>query len=331
VKLVRGVFVTGRVVDRATGKGVNAGIRIAPLPDNKYYGKPGYGGYDTDRTMSGTAGDGRFRIVTIPGTALVMAQVHEGTTFAGDYLNPYRRATPDPAHKDLFRPEEDQDSWIVTTAGNSIEFLSSEHAVKVVDVKPDGETTVELVVDRGVTGALAVRDADGTPLAGAWAAGLTDGWPITFKLPGASATVYALDKEKPRTLYLYHPGKKLGGSVTIRGDEKEPVVAKLAPVGAVTGRLLDPDGGPLAGAEVTVNAKGVVGSELYRFANPTGKPPVTDKDGKFTLPGVVPGLKFYLQIRKGDEYFGGKPKIGLLTVGPGETKDIGERRLERLR
>ena len=63
----------------------------------------------------------------------------------------------------------------------------------------------------------------------------------------------------------------------------------------------------------------------------TGKPPVTDKDGRFTLPGVVPGLKFYLQIRKGDEYYGGMPRIGLLTVGPGEAKDVGERQLVRLR
>src|SRR5262249_11200862 len=150
-------------------------------------------------------------------------------------------------------------------------------------------------------------------------------------LPEPEATVYALNPEKPRTLALFHPDKKLGGTVTIRGNEKEPVVARLGPTGTVAGRLLEADANPLAGAEVSINAQGVVASELYRFAAPTGKPVLTAKDGRFTLSRVVPGVSFYLQIRKGEQFFGGKPKLGLRKLKPAESLDLGDRTVEVMR
>jgi hypothetical protein len=279
--------------------------------------------------MSGTDKDGRFRLVTIPGKALVMAQVHEGEKFHGEHLSPYRQAVPPPGHKEVFRYDPD-DGWIASTAGG-LEFLSIEHAVQIVDVKDTGETTVELSVDRGVTARVTVQGADGAPLAGAWVAGLTEGWPTAYQVPEPTATVYALGPDRPRELVVYHPGKRLGGTAVVRGDEKGPVVVKLGPVGRVSGRLLEADGTPLAGAEVSVNTRGRAGRELYRFAKPTGKPVITDKDGRFVLTGVVPGVSFYLQIRKGEEYFGGKPKLGLRRLKPGESLDLGDRTVELLR
>ena len=66
--LVKGATVTGRVTDAETGRGVQAGVRLAPLPENTYFGtKPGFDRYRTDRTMETTDADGRFRVVTIPG------------------------------------------------------------------------------------------------------------------------------------------------------------------------------------------------------------------------------------------------------------------------
>jgi hypothetical protein len=83
---------------------VLAGIRFAPLPDNKFFGtKPGYSAHASDYTMRSTDNHGRFRLVTIPGSALIMAQVRQGEKFNGEYLGLYRRAVPDPDHKDLFR------------------------------------------------------------------------------------------------------------------------------------------------------------------------------------------------------------------------------------
>jgi hypothetical protein len=162
-------------------------------------------------------------------------------------------------------------------------------------------------------------------------AGVTDHWPITYQLKGATGTIYALDPAQPRTVVVYHPGKKLAGTATVRGDEKEVVAVKLTPTGTVTGRLLDAEKLPLAGVEMSVNPRSGVASELYRFAFASEKPPVTDKDGRFTLPGVVPGLEVYLGIRKGDHYFQGKPAIGMRTLKPGETLDLGDRVVEQVR
>src|SRR5262249_7871496 len=154
-------------------------------------------------------------------------------------------------------------------------------------------------------------------------------WPLTHRLGESTATVYALDPKQPRTLLVYHAGKQLAAAVTVRGDEKQPVEARLSPLGKVTGRLLDADGEPLVGATVSVSAWSEIGRELYRFANPGGKPVVTDKEGRFALPGVVPGMKFYVQVRKGEAFYAGKPKIGVRQVKAGETLDLGKRTLEQ--
>lgn len=332
IEMVKGVVVTGRVVDRQTGKGVQGGVRLAPLPDNRFFAsKPGFDNYRSNATMEGTDSDGRFRLVTIPGKALVMAQVQEGEKFNGNHLSPYRRAVADPDHKDLFTYDQDDDSWTITTASGSVEFTNVEHAVKVIDVKEAGETVVELVVDRGVTAQLKVQDTEGNPLAGAWVAGLTDSWPITYKLPEATATVFALNSEKPRILTIYHAGKNVGGTVTIRGDEKEPLVAKLDPAGRLTGRLLDLDGAPLVGAQVSIGPQSRISRDLYRIANVDGNSVFTDKDGRFTLTGIVPGIAFSLQTQREQVYFRGNPRIGWRQLKPGETLDLGDWKMEPIR
>src|SRR5262249_36295318 len=162
VELVKGAVVAGRLIDKQTGKGVRAGIRFAPLPDNKFFGtKAGFDNYARDRTMETTDADGRFRLATIPGRAVILAQIHDTSMkFAGQHLNPYRRARPDPDHKDLFQYDKDGDTWYFNTAGG-IDFLSVENAAKVLDIKEDGETAVELFTERGVTAKVAVHDADG--------------------------------------------------------------------------------------------------------------------------------------------------------------------------
>jgi RNA polymerase sigma factor (sigma-70 family) len=326
IGLAKGVVVKGRVIDRQTGKGVRAGIRFAPLPDNRFFGKPGFDSYKTDRTMEETDRQGRFRVVTIPGKSLLMAQVHGLESSTDIQLNPYRTARPDPDYKDLFHQAKDEDSWRFTSAGG-LEFLSTENVVKVVDLKEDGrEFEIELYAERGRTAKLLIQDADGKPLPGVVVAGLTGSWPITHQLKNVEqpVTVYALDPERPRRLVLLHPQEKLGGTVTIRGDEKEPVVAKLAPLGSIKGRFLEVEGAPLAGAEVAIYPPDRIAFELYRFLVRTSTPVKTDKDGRFTVSDVVPGVKVSVQTRRGNTYYVGEPRIGLRQVEPGKTLDLGD-------
>ncbi len=329
VELAKGIAVSGRVIDRLTGKGVQAGVRFAPLPDNKQIEKPGFDGYKSDRTMESTDKEGRFRVIAIPGKSVLMVQIFGREQVDGHELSPYMTARPDPDYKDLFKYEKDDNSWLFNSA-TGLEFLAIENVVKVMDLKEDaGEVKVELFAERGQTAKIIIQDADGKPLAGEYVAGLTAQWPNTFQLKKETpAVVYALDPERPRQLTLLHPEKKLGATVTLRGDEKAPVIVKLAALGALSGRLVETDGTPFAGATVSLSSSDRVAAELYRTVNRTAPPVKTDKDGRFTLLDAVAGVKFYLQTQKGDRYYVGEPNIGPIEIKPGQTLDIGERKLK---
>jgi hypothetical protein len=94
------------------------------------------------------------------------------------------------------------------------------------------------------------------------------------------------------------------------------------------GRLLDMDGNALDGVEVSINPPGVIGRELYRFAAPTGKPAMADKNGLFYIENVVPDLKFWLNLRRERTFFVGEPRIGVKQIKPGETLDLGDVRVK---
>jgi RNA polymerase sigma factor (sigma-70 family) len=324
IEMTKGVVVTGRLIDRETGKAVDGSVRLAPLPDNKYFGtRPAYNGYSSER-FSHPVENGKFRVVTIPGTAALMAQAESRSeTLGGKPVIPYRPAVPDPEHRDYFAKDGDG-SYRFNAAGNTLEFLDIFHVCKVVDLKPDaGEVKIDLYLERGKTATVKVEDADGKPLTGATVAGITASWPPTFTLPTDTTTVYALDPARPRTLYLLHQEKKLAGWVRVRGDEKEPVTAKLAPAGSVTGKLVDPDGQPIGGVAVSLQFPPGAGNDLYRDIYAGRPAAVTDKDGAFRVDAVVPGVKFTLSLTKGQSYFLGEPRIGQKQAEAGKTLELG--------
>jgi RNA polymerase sigma factor (sigma-70 family) len=322
IELAKGAVIVGRVLDKQTGQGVMCGIRFAPLQGNKFYGsKPGfdYREYDWPNTDK----DGRFRRVTIPGKVLVLAQVHQPEKHNGLELHVYRKAVPDPDHKDLFKPE--RNGWVIGTAGGNAVFIPGlDNVVKVIDAKEDGETRVDLFLDRGRTARIEVQDPAGKPLAGVWAEGLSAQWPYTHQLPEATATVFALNPDEPRTMVFFHDSKKLGGMATVRGDEKEAIVVKLAPLGSVSGRLVAEDGKPLKDVDVSIIPDSAIGTDLYRMAAPSGKPVRTDKDGRFRVDGVVPNLKCELQLRQGRTILVRAARFGALQVKAGEIADLGD-------
>jgi RNA polymerase sigma factor (sigma-70 family) len=325
IRMTKGIVVTGKMIDRATGKGVAGGLRFAPLPDNTFYGSsPAYKGYSSNRMSETVEKDGTYRVVTIPGTSVLLFQAYGGEEkLNGTPVSPYLFAGPDPDHPKYFGKDDDG-TWRFAAAENSLEFLSIANAAKVIDLKPDvPEVKLDLYVERGKTAELKVVDPDGKPLSGAVVAGLTESWPIVYTLAKPTATVYALTPDRPRTLFLVHPEKGLAGTVKVRGDEKEPVTAKLAPTGSVTGRLVDTDGRPIAGVTVGVQFPQSTGSELYRHTKIAQKPVVTDKDGAFKLEGIVPGVNFSFSLSRGREYFSGEPKIGSKQVEPGKTLELG--------
>src|SRR5262249_14112191 len=145
---------------------------------------------------------------------------------------------------------------------------------------------------------------DGKPLAGA----RQYRWDT---LPGSDFTVWGLPANKlrePRVIEFVHEGKKLAGFVTVHGDEKDLLQVRLQPWGALIGRLVTPEGDPLTGVRVSCHA-----GDAY-----------PDKDGRFRIEGLTPGMKYGLYVSKEGrvlDIIGGEPKD--LMLKSGETKDLG--------
>src|SRR5262249_51201757 len=115
---------------------------------------------------------------------------------------------------------------------------------RVLDIKPGAaEVRADVVLERDTVTKVSLRDAAGRPVAGTWMHGLTvHRYVSAFWYGSADVLVYGVEKSKPRLLAFYDPKNKLTASVTLKGDEKQPVVVTLGPPGVLKGRMLNPDG-----------------------------------------------------------------------------------------
>jgi RNA polymerase sigma factor (sigma-70 family) len=328
--VARGVLVRGRILDRVSGKGVAGGIRFVPLPGNTFAGKPGYDSYKYERLMHDVGGEGRFQLAVMPGPGVLMVQAYGNEKAdGGQEIKPYKQAEFDAKDRERVKITENDDGALFAAIDNSLEFLSIQSAVKVVDFAPDAETaTCDLFLERGLTATVKIEDADGKPLTGTTVAGVTASWPNTFSIQDATCTIFALDPKKPRRVLFFHAERKLAGSLMLRGDEKEPVVVRLGQTGSVMGHMLDRDGQPLVGADLQLSAPDRSASELYRQLAQLRPRVRTDKDGRFRVEGIVPDVKFTLGITQGRTFFVGEPRIGSRQVKSGETLDLGEIRVK---
>jgi hypothetical protein len=158
------------------------------------------------------------------------------------------------------------------------------------------------------------------------------GSPTKVKLPTATFTAVALSPDRPRTLVFWHEPKKLARAVLVRDSDTSPLTVRLEPLAASTGRLLDAEGRPQAGSKVQARYSSRQRSTLPGELSPFGEGLIpaalplceatTDRDGRFRLQGLIPGMKYDLVI-VGDS--------GLVTdlaedvdFPPGDAKELGD-------
>ncbi|HVA47449.1 MAG TPA: hypothetical protein VNH11_13855 [Pirellulales bacterium] len=302
VELKAGIVVEGRIFDQATGLGVQGGVGYVPLAENRFVEEPGY---DVMRGSLITGDDGRFRLLVPPGPGVLRAQVQTNRPrLDANMPIPYRQASFNEEDSKRVPTTVGDDDRYFTISRNQSSSLSLFGAVKVIDPAPDsGPITCDLPLDRGKAVTIAIEDEQGQAVSDAWVAGVTDVWPITFKIAEPTCTVYGLGADRPRHLCILHPERHLAASLTLTGDEPGPVTVRLGAPASIVGRALDPDGAPLADAVVEVNYFGRSASELLRFARMEQAPLKTDAEGRFQVEDVLPNERLALGFKQGDAYF----------------------------
>ena len=128
----------------------------------------------------------------------------------------------------------------------------------------------------------------------------------------------------PRRIYFFQVDRRLAGSVLIEGDEAGPLTVRLQPWGVVTGRIVDDRGRPQSGLVLTGSMPNR--SEIDRGSCRAA--PSSASDGRFRFEGLVPGLRYSASVLE-DGAYGYRRAFRGLRVGPGETKDLGDIKLER--
>jgi hypothetical protein len=315
IDLPKGVIVTGRLIDRSTGKPV-AGHMVShiKLPPNRYEG---------EETPAQPFGPEGFRMTVPPGLGLTMAQAE------GKDLSYLRARLPEAVRRMGVGEIGDEASLNVLVAPN--------HVCRMVDVPAGAETfTIDLELTRGASRKGRLIDAEGKPVLGALVYGLSVDWDVKT-LEGPEFEVIGLEPGKPRTVSFLHKDRRLAGSVAFEPGDG-PVEVRLAPCGSAVGRLIDPDGSPLAGAMVMIGLHDRGGEQIPLNIGlwPSGEIFTADKDGRVRIEGLNPDLiarlSFHPPTQPDTWLVPEKSQEAVLyhlTARPGETVNLGDIRLSR--
>jgi hypothetical protein len=324
-ELRHGVPIAFRLIEKETGRPVRGHVQYEPTSDNPHRAEAEYGPgtFPTREFMRirETGADGYVRFVAYPGPCVIFAHAGRGSV-------PYLHGRLDPADRARGRypgPEGDPDNG----------FLHITHGYACLDYKAtDVEQKFDIYFRRGNEVKGRLLGPDGRPVRGAVGFGLTrdasavrpEPHPADEGLKDAAFTALGLYPKEQRTLSFAQKEKKLIGYVVVDGTEEKPVEVRLQPCGAVTGRLVDGDGKPLAGVKV---------SRYYPQLPPpgmraNGEDFVTDAGGRFRVEGLLPGQKHRLALTAAKE--GVKLDAGAalkdVSAAAGGVTDLGDVRVQ---
>jgi hypothetical protein len=323
-ELERGVVVKGRLTDKATGRPVMGYVSCLALNDN-----PNVKNFTELSNLQvivaphgRTAPDGSFTSIAIPGPGLLCVQADDADRFIGAEIKNW-------------------DGFLLRTAPGGL-HPSQFNAVIAINPREDDSksTTCDVVLEPGRVRTGMVSGPDRKALKGVHVAGLTPIPHFNFAqqpprsqgLKTARFTVKGLNPRKPRAVVFFHPEKRLGKVEQVAGDKEGPLTVRLEPLGGLTGRMVDARGRPWAGLRVEseltrqITAYKDLPWELLQNLGPTmAVKGMTDKDGKFRLDGLLPGLKYNLIVSEGEIRPGVKLPYYLMdqSVQSGQTRRLG--------
>jgi hypothetical protein len=309
VELRRGVWIEGRITDKATGRPVRAGVEYFALEGNPNL--PDYPGFDgtvlMDSPGAGTNEDGSYRVAGLPGPGLVAVE-----WYAGNYLR---------------APERDDEYGVkepfIRTAPNHLIPVNYGALARVDSGKGVESVRRDVTLDPGWTFTGTVLGPDGQPLAGARGFGVSGRFPQWDHegMKSAEFTVHGFNPHRPRDVLFLHPERGLVGVVQPPKERGGAVTVRLESGAAVTGRLVGADGKPRAGVELELSFRPKRGWPSEWDEYPPGRVE-TDREGRFRVGALLPGCALRLTGEGGELPLGGDLRSG-------QTRDLGDVRLKR--
>jgi Sigma-70, region 4 len=310
-ELPPGVFVTARLVDKATGKVLPpAWLTYMGVADNVPAGA-------TSLPFSRLAG-GACGVTVVPGPGIIAASAAVNVKD-----DPYVPA----GLKAADREKGIDDGYVGR--------LRREHTYGYFNAPAgSGPVALDLELTRGQSRAGRVIGPNGGPVVGAvaWGLSASRGLSDSLSLDADTFTVNGLEPGQARPLIFMHKARKVGGAVVLKDEDLKstaPLEVKLLPAGAITGRFVDEDGLPLARARIQIAIFDLNGQNL-----PDGVETVTaDAEGRFRLEGFVSGVDMRVAIEasnRPDVPLDGGDALRKPSVGPGEVRDLGDVKVKPL-
>ncbi len=230
ISLKRGIRVHGTVTDKTTGQPVGAVVDVFAFENNPNLRT--FPGFRSSALARGFVVNGRYEVVALPGRGIIAVQ-------SGGYLDRYRRGVGAAAIKGY---DKEYDSF-QTVPHYCI--AQNYHTLAEINLNPEAESVeLNLQIDPGHTITVTAVDSDGLPVTATVATGVSSATSIEYPQEAAMFEVIGLDPSSPRRLTVMHRGRKLIGSVYLKGDETQPLVVRLVPYGTITGRVVNRDGRP---------------------------------------------------------------------------------------
>jgi RNA polymerase sigma factor (sigma-70 family) len=323
--LRRGVPVRFRLIDKETRRPVRARVQYTPTQDNPFYAEaeeqPGFVPTRAFQEVHTPDKDQYYNLTAYPGPgAILVFGWYSGRTYL-----PAKVSAADAGKAGVKDP--------------IMMFLNLAVGYRIIDpARSDTALSFEIELDpgRALTGKLV--GPDGEPVRGAMSSGLSytahderraPSSPARQRkaLPTESFTVECLAPPTPRTIAFAHEGRKLIGHRVLNGDETGPLTVRLQPWGAATGRLVDAAGKPVTDARILLVCPSLPAPGLQPLAGVAR----TDAAGRYRVEGLAPGLKYELQLRRGEAksevlLSAGDAVKGISTKA-GEVKELGDVRV----
>jgi hypothetical protein len=315
-EMVRGtVTVRGKVTDKATGKPV-AGAQVVYRP---FYGNETAAQMDVHSWPHGgatTGADGTYALPVMPGPGRILVASPRPDAYMPAWSSREER-------KAFFKtrgmepgfPEEG--TIAISGGGATLGAFGQEgyHAVVLLEPGEKEEALVRHVaLERPQERKGQVVGPDGKPVTGVTVRGLTPGAEETLK--GAEFTVRGINPKMPaRVLTFHHKGKGLASFLKELPAEKDgSLLVKLQPCGSLSGRIVDKDGQPVVGLHGQL-VPGFLKGEKF----------TTDKEGRYRVEGLVPGLRYSIgwEIKDGRLVVSVQDKDGAV-VESGKNKNLSD-------